>query len=226
MVRIRDPVTSKVRTIFLNDTQIDELSKRHEQDKSKVSNALSSAKPQAVTQQSHPSSSHSTSSTVSNYTSNNSNPNMNRAAATTIITSNPIVNRAAAAATTSNPIVSKTAININDSSNSSGRATASGIVEKPRRPLNIFSVPSTSTYPMEAFVEANEAENRANKASSVHQKLSGDNEDNFEKLLERHNNEKRVVNDFKKQYVNEQADKADKSMTSVLNHENHEISVN
>lgn len=36
VVRIRDPVTSKVKTIYLNDSQIEELSKRHEQDKSKV----------------------------------------------------------------------------------------------------------------------------------------------------------------------------------------------
>ena len=36
IVRIRDPVTSKVRTLYLNDDQIDELSRRHEQDKNKV----------------------------------------------------------------------------------------------------------------------------------------------------------------------------------------------
>jgi hypothetical protein len=40
-VRIRDPVTSKIRTIFLNDNQlIDELSIRHENDKNKVKNIL------------------------------------------------------------------------------------------------------------------------------------------------------------------------------------------
>jgi hypothetical protein len=38
VVRIRDPVTSKVKTIYLNDSQIEELSKRHEQDKTKVTN--------------------------------------------------------------------------------------------------------------------------------------------------------------------------------------------
>lgn len=37
MVRIRDPVTSKVRTIYLSDSQIEELAVRHEMEKSKVS---------------------------------------------------------------------------------------------------------------------------------------------------------------------------------------------
>jgi hypothetical protein len=37
-VRIRDPVTSKVRTLYLNDSEIEQLSKRHNQDKQKVNN--------------------------------------------------------------------------------------------------------------------------------------------------------------------------------------------
>ena len=41
-IRIRDPVTSKVRTIYLNDDQIEELSKRHENDKHKVNNTFNS----------------------------------------------------------------------------------------------------------------------------------------------------------------------------------------
>jgi hypothetical protein len=36
MVRIRDPVTAKVKTIYLSDAQIEELSLRHENEKSKV----------------------------------------------------------------------------------------------------------------------------------------------------------------------------------------------
>lgn len=40
IVRIRDPVTSKVRTIYLNDSQIEELSKRHQQDKERVNNVV------------------------------------------------------------------------------------------------------------------------------------------------------------------------------------------
>ena len=35
-MRIRDPVTSKVRTIYLSDTQIEELTLRHEMEKNKV----------------------------------------------------------------------------------------------------------------------------------------------------------------------------------------------
>jgi hypothetical protein len=40
VVRIRDPVTNKVKTIYLNDKQIDELSKRHQEDKNKVNNVV------------------------------------------------------------------------------------------------------------------------------------------------------------------------------------------
>ena len=39
-IRIRDPVTSKVRTIYLKDSQIEELSKRHLEDKNKVEKAF------------------------------------------------------------------------------------------------------------------------------------------------------------------------------------------
>lgn len=35
-MRIRDPVTSKIRTIYLSDTQIEELTLRHEMEKNKV----------------------------------------------------------------------------------------------------------------------------------------------------------------------------------------------
>ena len=42
VVRIRDPVTNKVKTIYLNDKQIDELSKRHQEDKNKVNNVVNS----------------------------------------------------------------------------------------------------------------------------------------------------------------------------------------
>jgi len=45
-IRIRDPVTSKVRTIYLNDDQIEELSKRHENDKTKVNNTFSNKIPE------------------------------------------------------------------------------------------------------------------------------------------------------------------------------------
>ena len=40
IVRIRDPVTSKIRTLYLSDNQLDELSQRHEQDKNKVNSIL------------------------------------------------------------------------------------------------------------------------------------------------------------------------------------------
>lgn len=39
-MRIRDPVTSKIRTLYLSDNQLDELSERHEQDKNKIKNLL------------------------------------------------------------------------------------------------------------------------------------------------------------------------------------------
>jgi hypothetical protein len=45
-IRIRDPVTSKVKTIYLNDDQIEELSKRHENDKTKVNNTFSNKIPE------------------------------------------------------------------------------------------------------------------------------------------------------------------------------------
>lgn len=40
IVRIRDPVTSKIRTLYLNDDQLDQLNQRHEEDKNKVNNLL------------------------------------------------------------------------------------------------------------------------------------------------------------------------------------------
>lgn len=115
MVRIRDPVTSKVRTIYLKDTEIEELSRRHEQDKSRVNSVLNSNGPKPQQQQQQPS--------------------------------------------------------------GPPRVTASGIVEKPRRPLDV---------------------NR--QASTVHEEEN--NRDDFATLLERHNNEKRAVEDFKSQYTN------------------------
>jgi hypothetical protein len=39
-VRIRDPVTSKVRTLYLSDDQLDDLSQRHEQEKNKIKSIL------------------------------------------------------------------------------------------------------------------------------------------------------------------------------------------
>jgi hypothetical protein len=40
ILRIRDPVTSKVRTINLKDSEIDDLAKRHEEEKSRVSKLM------------------------------------------------------------------------------------------------------------------------------------------------------------------------------------------
>ena len=40
IVRIRDPVTSKVRTLYLSDDQLDDLSQRHEQEKNKIKSIL------------------------------------------------------------------------------------------------------------------------------------------------------------------------------------------
>ena len=45
ILRIRDPVTSKVRTINLKDNEIDELARRHEEEKNKV-NKLMKNEPQ------------------------------------------------------------------------------------------------------------------------------------------------------------------------------------
>lgn len=40
ILRIRDPVTSKVRTINLKDNEIDELARRHEEEKNKISRLM------------------------------------------------------------------------------------------------------------------------------------------------------------------------------------------
>ena len=40
ILRIRDPVTSKVRTINLKDTEIDELARRHEEEKNRVNRLM------------------------------------------------------------------------------------------------------------------------------------------------------------------------------------------
>jgi hypothetical protein len=146
MIRIRDPVTSKVRTIFLNDSQIEELSKRHEQDKDKVYNAINTNKNSYTPPQSH-----------------------------------------------------------------QPRVTPSGIVEKPRRPLNIGKEPQYSQ--MDAFAEedsefsaAAAAANRSqmNNASGQHStsNIMQNQEDSFDHLIERHQQEKNAVNDFKTQYAN------------------------
>ena len=48
IVRIRDPVTSKVKTMYLTDPQLEDLSKRHEQDKTKVNSFITNNVKKAV----------------------------------------------------------------------------------------------------------------------------------------------------------------------------------
>ena len=48
IVRIRDPVTSKVKTMYITDPQLEDLSKRHEQDKTKVNSFITNNIKKAV----------------------------------------------------------------------------------------------------------------------------------------------------------------------------------
>jgi hypothetical protein len=135
VIRIRDPVTSKVRTIFLNDKQIEELSKRHQQEKDKVYNVIN----------------------TNQNTANNNNAYNN-----------------------------KTSLNNNNYNASNSRVNSDSndvaLLTKPRRPIDVSRQPV-----MEPFTE--EQTTRAGNTSN-------DNEENFQRLLERHNAEKNKVQQF------------------------------
>ena len=124
IIRIRDPITSKVKTLYLNDSQIDELSKRHEQDKTKVNS----------------------------YVQNNSNLNNNKGL--------------------NNNISLNDNINLNVNNNKTSQ-----LVPKPKKPVDLGRSKIMEEY---------------EKQESV----SNEEEEKFRKLLERHNKDKQIVNDF------------------------------
>ncbi len=135
-MRIRDPVTSKIRTVFLNDNQlIDELSIRHENDKNKVKNILN----------------------------NNNSNNDNESSRSKMDSSNDLNN---------NALNNRNLLNNQNNNNNSNNGI---IIRNSKMPVDLKIGKSTI---MEEY-DKQKAE-----------------DEEFEKLMERHNAEKNKVNQF------------------------------